>query len=400
MSDIPRRSRIDLFTPAEQAIREALLAVEAAGCDERLTKAVTLLADAQAWVADFVDGVVPADHYPRYAATVLGQQFTREGAGFAVDPRGPSRSALLCLGCGKLPPHTGSETLCPACAPPNGTCSCPGCALVQPYRDRLDVIAEEARGMCAMDPTKAPANLLSLAEFAEKYAKDPVRACGVERITLAEGLAYACRRPLGHEGDHHPNPCGHDGCTGLECLRAAPPVTEEMVRGAERAEDEHLARENVRKFPNGWAAPETPATGESLRDRCSVCGSQRVPLNHSKTKFGACSLVPGSDGKGGCHDPLRDYEREQAAAPSPTCDECGGTGEVTHESALFSGLWLTNVCTKCSGVVRPGATRGDGRCRSCRHATPCGGGFTIDCGQGQGHNIDRDWGCDKWEAEA
>jgi hypothetical protein len=65
--EIPRRARIDLFTPAEKAIRDALLAVEAAGCDERLTKAVTLLDDAREWVADFVDGVAPEDHYPRSA---------------------------------------------------------------------------------------------------------------------------------------------------------------------------------------------------------------------------------------------------------------------------------------------------------------------------------------------
>lgn len=42
-------------------------------------------------------------------------------------------------------------------------------------------------------------------------------SCGVARIN-AERVAYACRRPAGHDGDHHPNPCGHDGCTGLECL--------------------------------------------------------------------------------------------------------------------------------------------------------------------------------------
>jgi hypothetical protein len=91
-----------------------------------------------------------------------------EQKGIVSDPHGPSRSVLLCLGCGKLPPHTGSEAICPACTPPNASCSCPGCALVQPYRDRLDVLAEEARGMLAMDPTKAPVALLSLAEFAEQ----------------------------------------------------------------------------------------------------------------------------------------------------------------------------------------------------------------------------------------
>ena len=67
MSEIPRRIRIDLFTPAEKAIYDAVQAVEAAGCDVRLTNAVVLLSDARAWVADFVDGVPPEDHYPRPA---------------------------------------------------------------------------------------------------------------------------------------------------------------------------------------------------------------------------------------------------------------------------------------------------------------------------------------------
>lgn len=96
-----------------------------------------------------------------------------EQRGLVSDPHSPARSVLLCLGCGMLPPHTGSETLCPACAPPNGSCSCPGCALVQPYRDRLEVLAEEARGMIATDPTKAPVHLLTLAEFAEQAVTAP-----------------------------------------------------------------------------------------------------------------------------------------------------------------------------------------------------------------------------------
>jgi hypothetical protein len=44
-------------------------------------------------------------------------------------------------------------------------------------------------------------------------------ACGEARVN-SERVAYACRLPRGHQGDHHPNPCGHDGCTGLECLAA------------------------------------------------------------------------------------------------------------------------------------------------------------------------------------
>jgi hypothetical protein len=55
--NIPRRIRFDLFTPAEKAIQDAVQAVEAAGCDPRLTRAVILLGQARDAVADYVDGV-------------------------------------------------------------------------------------------------------------------------------------------------------------------------------------------------------------------------------------------------------------------------------------------------------------------------------------------------------
>lgn len=52
---IPRRSRIDLHTPAEAAIRAAVHAVEAAGAHPLLTDAVNLLSEAGNKVADFVE---------------------------------------------------------------------------------------------------------------------------------------------------------------------------------------------------------------------------------------------------------------------------------------------------------------------------------------------------------
>lgn len=68
MSDeIPRRIRMDKWTPAEKAIDDAVRAVEAMPADERLTNAVVLLGEARAWVADFVDGVPVSEHYPRPA---------------------------------------------------------------------------------------------------------------------------------------------------------------------------------------------------------------------------------------------------------------------------------------------------------------------------------------------
>ena len=53
--EIPRRMRIDLYTPAELAIRNAVLAVEEMPADIRLTDAVVLLQKAKEKVADYVD---------------------------------------------------------------------------------------------------------------------------------------------------------------------------------------------------------------------------------------------------------------------------------------------------------------------------------------------------------
>lgn len=56
-NDIPRRSRLDLMSPAERAIYDAVMAVEAMPADVRLTDAVILLQSARIRVADFVDGI-------------------------------------------------------------------------------------------------------------------------------------------------------------------------------------------------------------------------------------------------------------------------------------------------------------------------------------------------------
>lgn len=52
---VPRRARIDKMTPAELAIRDAILAVEEVGCGVLLTEAVVLLGQAKDKVADYVD---------------------------------------------------------------------------------------------------------------------------------------------------------------------------------------------------------------------------------------------------------------------------------------------------------------------------------------------------------
>lgn len=55
MSNIPRRIRLDLMTPAELAIHNAIQEVEKVGADRKLTGAVTYLLRAKALVADYVD---------------------------------------------------------------------------------------------------------------------------------------------------------------------------------------------------------------------------------------------------------------------------------------------------------------------------------------------------------
>ena len=52
---IARRCDILLMTPAELAIREAMLAVEAIGAHPYLTEAISRLQEAQNKVADFVE---------------------------------------------------------------------------------------------------------------------------------------------------------------------------------------------------------------------------------------------------------------------------------------------------------------------------------------------------------
>ncbi len=54
-NEIPRRNRLDLNTPAEKAISDAIQEIEKLPPDVRLTKAVVLLAAAKDLVSDFVD---------------------------------------------------------------------------------------------------------------------------------------------------------------------------------------------------------------------------------------------------------------------------------------------------------------------------------------------------------
>lgn len=58
---IPRRNRMDQWTPAEKAIFDAVQAVEAAGAHPRLTDAVVFLGQARDAVADYVDAAQKAE---------------------------------------------------------------------------------------------------------------------------------------------------------------------------------------------------------------------------------------------------------------------------------------------------------------------------------------------------
>lgn len=59
LKDWPRRHSLDLNTPAELAIRKAMIEVEKLTADGRLTEAVVLLEKAKTLVSDYVDNTQP-----------------------------------------------------------------------------------------------------------------------------------------------------------------------------------------------------------------------------------------------------------------------------------------------------------------------------------------------------
>lgn len=69
----PRRIQTDLFTPSETAIREAMLAVECAGCHPLLTETVTLLSQAREKVADFVELPTRAELITYFQSDIGGE---------------------------------------------------------------------------------------------------------------------------------------------------------------------------------------------------------------------------------------------------------------------------------------------------------------------------------------
>lgn len=61
-TEIPRRIRLDLNTPAEKSIYDAIQEVEKAGADVKLTEAVILLGKAKDLVSDYVDSKCKHDY--------------------------------------------------------------------------------------------------------------------------------------------------------------------------------------------------------------------------------------------------------------------------------------------------------------------------------------------------
>lgn len=86
---LPRRARLDQMTPAEKAIIDAVLAVEALPADARLTEAVVLLQAARDTVADYVEGVRNTRRYVEEVPVVGCEVTTVQST--ATDMVGPVR---------------------------------------------------------------------------------------------------------------------------------------------------------------------------------------------------------------------------------------------------------------------------------------------------------------------
>lgn len=87
-----RRARIDLFTPAEKAIHDAIEAVEVAGTHPLLTQAVIQLGYAQAAVADFVEmGMLEAE---RAAADLVKPEPWISGSTWNCGTHGPDSEVV------------------------------------------------------------------------------------------------------------------------------------------------------------------------------------------------------------------------------------------------------------------------------------------------------------------
>jgi hypothetical protein len=257
-----------------------------------------------------------------YSVDERSPAIVREGKGVVEDPHGPGRSVLLCLSCGKLPPHTGSETLCPACAPPNGTCSCPGCDLAQTYRDRLEVLAEEADKFAATHDMSQPghvADLHSLAEFARAAPPEAERTATPDMHRAMAALIFA----------RHAEPAHADQwvTAAIDLLRGA-------GADAAAAPNEWIGAERA-KLPAPSPSRPGPARETERRPwraRCAVCG---VEVDTTIDAEWTCAATP----PGWSHD----------ARGMWRCSECGPSAPVD----LAKSICAPEPTGTCSVKGRP-----------------------------------------------
>ncbi len=145
-NDIPRRCRLDLNTPAERAIYDAMQEVEKAGADVRLTDAVILLGEARDAVADFVDD-----------AERTKRRFVRyEGDTPTPAPGAPDAAD-------RLTPHSDLEL---------ATCLVRTVCGPAPTRREWDGIAEQVRAV-AFELQRRAERARKLSEFGEKTGASP-----------------------------------------------------------------------------------------------------------------------------------------------------------------------------------------------------------------------------------
>lgn len=109
---IPRRARMDQWTPAERSIYDAMQAVEEMPADVRLTNAVNLLHQARDLVADFVDNIPAKEGKNKEIIVseplepIIGKVYYYEGVALRCVERNKEHSCedcyLLNIPCGHI----------------------------------------------------------------------------------------------------------------------------------------------------------------------------------------------------------------------------------------------------------------------------------------------------------
>ena len=172
---------------------------------------------------------------------------------------------------------------------------------------RLDGLAEKLAAVCEASLDERPAfpSAPQLGAWLREYAQDAVTYSEGQAITLTDaadlldGAALKARaaKTSGGNGEQ---------VASLNALPSLPTT------------------------PAG--VPEEAGTNlrtSEAQPRCTVCGASRIVDENGRA--GACSLVPGRDGRGGCPDPLHDV---RASSEGPT------RPPLTHVAIRFQGkVW-------------------------------------------------------------